>query len=186
MAVQVKKVRRPEANPAVQLYILEIGRGLWITARHFFRNFGIHLAHRFGMFRHRRAGVVVQWPEERRRAAYRLRGRHRLTRRADGTPRCVACYMCETACPAECIHIIAEEVPNPLIEKGPAEFFIDYSRCIFCGFCVEACPEDAIRMDVEDLRIAAYDRDQMTVNLDELLNAAPTLTAEDSVRTGDP
>lgn len=175
MTVQVKKVERPEPQWQVQIYLFEILRGLRVTTGHLLRNFTLHLAHFIGFLRDKRAGVVYQWPEEERPAAVRLRGRHRLTKRADGTPRCVACYLCETACPADCIHIIAKESPDPLIEKAPQEFFIDYSRCIFCGFCVEACPEDAIRMDVGDLRIAAYDRRDMTFNLEQLLQAKPTL-----------
>ncbi len=174
MAVHVKKVQRPPDNWIVQSYLFEILRGLTITAGHFIRNFGLHIAHRFGLLRHIRAGVVYQWPEEQRPISPKIRGRHRLTKRPDGTPRCVACYMCETACPADCIHIIPREVDDPLVEKAPAEFFIDYSLCIFCGFCVEACPEDAIRMDVMDFRLASYDRHRMFLNLEQLLNAEPT------------
>jgi len=66
----------------------------------------------------------------------------------------VACYMCATACPSQCIYIEAGEYPyddeeaaSRVIEKYPAVFVIDELRCIVCGLCVEACPKDAIRMD---------------------------------------
>ena len=106
-------------------YLPEILKGLRLTARHFFRNILIHLAHKVGLARHLRGAETYQYPEERRPLASRLRTLHRLTRRDDGSPRCVACMMCETACPARCIYIVGGEHPNPQIEKYPVRFDID-------------------------------------------------------------
>jgi NADH-quinone oxidoreductase subunit I len=38
---------------------------------------------------------------------------------------------------------------------------------------VEACPEDAIRMDTQILDIAAYSREGMMLDMQELLNPNP-------------
>ena len=93
---------------AQRFYLLEVVSGLVLTAGHFFRNMGKHIAHAFGR-KDARGAVTIQFPEERRPLAPRLRSLHRLVRREDGSPRCVACMMCETICPARCIYIVAEE-----------------------------------------------------------------------------
>ena len=153
-----------------RLYIVEVIQGLALTARHFFANMPRHIARGFGFKVGKGGTVTYEYPEERRPFATRLRTRHRLTKRQDGTPRCVACMMCETVCPARCIHIVATEHPDPNIEKMPKVFDIDIGVCVFCGFCVEACPEDAIRMDTGIVELAAYTREGMIYRMNQLLS----------------
>ena len=165
-------IRKRELTFWEKIYLPEILRGLALTSRHFFRNIFLHTAHRFGLLKDRRAGVTYSYPEEMRPLAPRLRTRHRLTVRDEGTPRCVGCMMCETVCPAKCITIVAGEHPDPNVEKYPTRFDIDLGKCVYCGYCVEVCPEDAIRMDTEILDIAAYSRDAMKLDIHELMNPA--------------
>jgi NADH-quinone oxidoreductase subunit I len=153
-----------------RIYLPEIIRGMWITARHFFANLCVHLLHLVGLSRSKKGMVTYQWPEEYKPMPRRLRARHRLMKRQDGSTRCVACMMCETICPARCIYIVGEPDPNPRIEKRPKSFEIDLGICIVCGYCVEACPEDAIRMDSYDLETASYSRGGMILTLKELLD----------------
>ena len=140
-------------------YLPEVFRGMGITIKHVIHN----LLHTSEM-------PTVQYPEEHRSYSPRFRGRHRLMQRDDGSPRCVACMMCSTACPADCIHIVAGEHPDPAIEKFPETFDIDLLRCVYCGLCEEACPCDAIRMDTGIYEIAAPTREQFFVDKEFLLN----------------
>ncbi|MFQ5706156.1 MAG: NuoI/complex I 23 kDa subunit family protein [bacterium] len=155
-------------------YIPRILEGLWLTSKHFFRNMVAHTLRLVGIKLKWLGAVTFQYPEVLRPIFPRLRTMHRLTKREDGTPRCVACMMCETVCPAKCIYIIADEKPENLqIEKMPASFDIDLGLCIFCGYCVEACPEDAIRMDTGILEIANYTRNGMLLDMQTMLSLEP-------------
>ncbi|MBI4395156.1 MAG: NADH-quinone oxidoreductase subunit I [Candidatus Omnitrophica bacterium] len=168
--MRTKVVSRPKLSFWERIYFPEIFRGVALTSKHFLKNLTLHLFHSIGLFRKVAAMVTIQYPEELWKLPFRSRTRHRLTKRADGSPRCVACMMCETVCPARCIYIVAEEHPDPNIEKRPKSFDIDLGKCVYCGFCVEACPEDAIRMDTKILDIAAYSREEMMLDMNELLN----------------
>jgi len=150
---------------AQRFYLVEITKGLAVTLRHFLGN----------LFA-RKYTVTVEWPEVKREYSERLRGRHILLTREDGSPRCVACYMCEEACPAQCIHIEAEDVassPTIEFEKRPKVFTIDLLRCVYCGFCVDACPKEAIVMSrVHEMAFAS--REEAVIALDQLLQRGPT------------
>ena len=113
---------------------------------------------------------TLQYPDEKPNYGPWLRGRHRLMKREDSSPRCVACQMCSTGCPADCIDIVAMADDRHDVEKRPETFTIDLLRCVYCGMCVEACPCDAIRMDTGIFEIAADSREKFVIDLDFLLN----------------
>jgi NADH-quinone oxidoreductase subunit I len=150
-------------------YFVELLRGIWITTRHFVVNMGFHTLNLFGIKTKRKGAVTIQYPEQKKDLASRHRSLHRLMKRDDGKPRCVACMLCATVCPSECIVIEAAEDPDPEIQKYPSTFVIDLNRCCFCGFCVEACPEDAIRMDTAKIDLAQTSHDALIFGLDRLL-----------------
>lgn len=168
--VKVVKIKKAELNFWDNTYLPSLFLGLWITSKHFFGNLWLHTLHLAGLAKDRSAAVTFQYPEEQRPLSKRVRTRHRLMQREDGSPRCVACMMCETVCPARCINIVAMEHPDPNIEKMPRSFDLDLGKCVYCGYCVEVCPEDAIRMDTHILDTAAYSRQQMQLDINELLH----------------
>jgi NADH-quinone oxidoreductase subunit I len=115
--------------------------------------------------------ITVEFPEERHHTADPLlyRGVHRLNRDAEGRVKCVACFLCATACPAHCIDIVAAESPWPDREKYPQSFTIDELRCIYCGMCEEACPVDAIELtSLYDL--SGKSREEMVFDKEKLLS----------------
>ena len=113
--------------------------------------------------------ATVSYPEQKRQTSNRYRGIHVLTQREDGTPKCVACYMCATVCPAECIYIESGERPERDIEKYPTRFEIDLLRCVYCGFCVDACPEEAIVMSREN-DLVGTSRAELIIDRDRLMD----------------
>ena len=146
-----------------RIYLWEILRGLSITFRHLCTN----------LFR-RKQMPIIEYPDERRDYSPRFRGRHRLKKRDDGTVKCVACMLCATVCPAQCITIEATEHPDPEIEKMPERYEIDILRCIFCGYCVEACPVDALEMTGE-YELSDFTRESLVYDKEYLLNPPSTL-----------
>jgi NADH-quinone oxidoreductase subunit I len=157
-AVATVNVDRPKQSIGERIYLGSIIKGLAVTMRHFLRNL-------FGQ----KDVATIQYPEERREYSERMRGRHILTTRDDGSLRCVACYMCETACPADCITIIAEEDPEATVEweKRALSFEIDLLRCVFCGYCVDACPKQAIIMSRKH-EMSFTTREEAVVGIDQL------------------
>jgi NADH-quinone oxidoreductase subunit I len=161
-----------------RMFFPEVIRGIGTLAGHFLKNLFFSrdanpdiLARPRGFARS--DNVTLQYPEEKAPYPPGYRGLHRLVPREDGSPRCVACYMCATACPAQCIYIEAGEVDGDPIEKYPVKFVIDELRCVVCGFCVEACPKDAIRMDTGEHAPPSLERQGQLQDLKALLRGPP-------------
>lgn len=139
-----------------RLYLPQILGGMAVTIGHFLRN----------IVRIRDLPTIL-YPEKKRDYSNRFRGKHVLKAREDGTLKCVACYMCAQACPADCITIVAGEHPKISYEKYPVVFDIDMLRCVYCGFCVDACPKDAIWM-TRNYEVAFFNREEAIFGIDKL------------------
>ena len=157
---------QPKMGPLENVYLPAIFKGMGTTLRHMFKSWG-----------GRGTSKTLQYPEQRRDdlpvedggvEVRNFRGVHRLNRDEAGRVRCVACFMCATACPANCIHIIAEESPWDDREKYPRMFEIDELRCIYCGMCEHACPVDAIELTPE-YSLVGLSRQEMIFDKENLL-----------------
>ena len=147
-------VEEPKLGLLDRLYLPAILSGMGITAKHVVQK-----------------NVTVQFPEEPHVPPDPLnyRGVHRLNRDEQGRVKCVACFLCSTACPAHCIDIVAAESPWADREKYPQMFAIDELRCIYCGICEEACPVDAIELtSLYDL--TGHSREEMIFDKEKLLS----------------
>jgi NADH-quinone oxidoreductase subunit I len=121
-----------------------------------------------------RKPVTENYPEEPVHFEARYRGIHVLHRDEEGLEKCVGCFLCAAACPANCIYIeAAENTESRRISAGEryaSVYNIDYSRCIFCGYCVEACPTDAITHGHE-FELATYNVNALVYRKGQLLKS---------------
>jgi len=150
----VKWIEEPELGLFGRMYLPLFAQGLATTGKHLTSK-----------------KITVQYPEEEPEIGNPLiyRGVHRLNRDEQGRVKCVACFLCATACPARCIDIIAAESPWPDREKYPESFTIDELRCIYCGMCEEACPVDAIEL-TSLYNLTGRSREEMVFDKEKLLS----------------
>jgi NADH-quinone oxidoreductase subunit I len=173
MGAKVKTIERRGSTLTERIYLIEIFKGMARTLRHLVRN-----------LRDNKKLLVRHYPEVQPEIPARWRGRHRLTKHDDGTVKCVACFMCQTNCPAECISITAKERLDDKAEKMPASFNINLLECIYCGYCVEACPLDAIRMDTGIFSVTDNNRQSFIIGLEDLLTTPGAYSEEDYKKGG--
>jgi NADH-quinone oxidoreductase subunit I len=170
----VQWVEEPKIGILEKMYLPALFAGLKTTVTH-----AVEVAFLGG-------AITQQFPEQQPKLPPNYRGVHRLNRDEQGRVKCVACYMCSTACPARCIDIVAAPAPPewPDREKYPETFVIDELRCIYCGMCEQACPCDAIELtSLYDL--TGLSREEMMFDKEKLLSVFDQTVAAgtDPVRT---
>jgi NADH-quinone oxidoreductase subunit I len=169
MPTRAVTVRRPgkTRKPSWLRGSIAILKGLWVTQSHFLRNL-------WGFIRRKPTVFTVQYPEQRLAFPPAFRGMPVLVQMDNGKERCVACGLCEWACPTDCITIFPAETADE-IERYPRIFDIEMSRCMYCGLCEEACPEEAIVMS-HNVEIAAFSRRGTLWHKEDLLTPVDALS----------
>ncbi|HEV2970283.1 MAG TPA: NADH-quinone oxidoreductase subunit I [Pirellulales bacterium] len=150
----IRWIEDPQLGLSGRMYLPLFVGGLGTTIKHLFS-----------------PKVTQSFPEERPKIGNPLiyRGVHRLNKDSQGRVKCVACFLCATACPAHCIDIVGVESPWPDREKYPESFSIDELRCIYCGMCEEACPVDAIEL-TSFMDLTGRSREEMIFDKEKLLS----------------
>ena len=157
-------------------YLPAIIAGFVVTSAHMLRNL-------WGYMIGKPTTFVVNYPEQRVDYADAFRGHPVLVALENGKTKCVACGLCEFACPTDCISIVPGEISDA-IERYPKIFDIDMSRCMFCGLCEESCPEEAIVMS-RDVELATLKREEMLFHKEDLLRTEESLGRRlDHIRKG--
>lgn len=141
--------------------LVEIGKGLGVTLRNFFKK-----------------PITVQYPKQMRNFHPRFRGAVGFVRDQEtGKERCVGCGLCSAICPANCLTVVPGVDENGI--RNAKIYLYDMNRCVFCGMCVEVCPELALVM-THEFELSVDDRSQLVLDAEAMLR----LSDRELERTG--
>ncbi|MEG0789202.1 MAG: 4Fe-4S binding protein [Alistipes sp.] len=108
------------------------------------------------------------YPENRAelRLSPRFRGTLTMPHDAQNQHHCVACGLCQTACPNGTIQVTSRQ---EITEEGKsvrvlAVYRYDLGSCMFCQLCVNVCPHGAITFD-QEFEHAVFDRSKLVLQL---------------------
>ena len=126
--------------------------------------------------------VTEQYPENRKtqHIAERHRGRLVMPHDAEGNNKCIACKLCEIACPNGTIKLPPEQVEMEAGTKKRVlvDYQYDLGECMFCELCVNACPHDAIKF-VNDFENSVFGRDKLVQHLNIRKDVKPVENKEE-------
>ena len=96
----------------------------------------------------------------------RFRGTLTMPHNERNEHHCIACGLCQIACPNDTIKVTSEmiETEDGKKKKILAKYEYDLGSCMFCQLCVTACPHGAITF-ATDFEHAVFDRTKLVKTL---------------------
>ncbi|NPA58295.1 MAG: NADH-quinone oxidoreductase subunit I [Aquificae bacterium] len=168
--VKIKYIERPGLTNRERVFFTDFINGMKITIRNFFRK-----------------TITTAYPFEKLTPPKRFRGTHghrvkdgreppsfkvleKFMDIKEGESRCVACYMCQQACPVPELFRI-EAVQTEEGKKKVVRFDMNLLNCMYCGLCTEACPVDCLIM-TDIYETATYRRSGGVIHMDDMTERA--------------
>lgn len=164
--VKVKFLERPNLSIWERVLFIDFIKGMKVTLKNFLRK-----------------TITTKYPYEKLTPPKRFRGAHAHRVKDGNEPpsfsvlgkfmeinynesRCVACYMCQQACPMPTLFKI-EAVQLPNGKKKVTKFEMNLLNCLYCGLCVDACPVDCLIM-TDIYETADYKREKCVIKMDDM------------------
>lgn len=115
--------------------------------------------------------ITERYPENREthKIPERFRAELHFNYDDEGRHKCIACGICERACPNGTITVQTKmvETPDGKKKKKLDKYIYDLGSCTFCQLCVTNCPTGAIGFD-NDFEQAVYTRSKLVKQLNYL------------------